>query len=283
MGSGLVRNLLRAGHRVTVFNRTREKAEELVKDGALIADTPGSAARDAEAVFTMLADDPAIAAVTFGPNGILSGLDKSAFHISSSTISINLARKLAEEHGTHGSGFVSAPVFGRPDAAEAKKLVVVAAGQAELVECVRPLLDAIGRATFVAGIEPWHANLFKLCGNFMIASLCETFGEAFAALRKAGTDHQVFLEAINEVFGSPVYKNYGATVANSKFEPAGFALKLGLKDVRQVLDAASEFDVAMPFGSILRDHLLNAMAHGQEQMDWSSIALVSARAAGLIE
>ena len=282
MGAGLIRHLLRAGHQVTIYNRTRAKAEALGKDGARVADTPAAAVRGAEAAFTMLADDPAVAAATFGENGLLAGLDKSAFHISSSTISIEFARKLAEEHGKHGSGFVSAPVFGRPDAAEAKKLVVVTAGPVEVVERARPLLDAIGRATFVAGVEPWHANLLKLCGNFMIASLCETFGEAFATLRKAGADHQVFFEAITEVFGSPVYKNYGASIANSSFEPAGFALKLGLKDVRQVLDAASEFDVAMPFGSILRDHFLSALAHGQEQMDWSSIALVPARAAGVI-
>jgi 3-hydroxyisobutyrate dehydrogenase-like beta-hydroxyacid dehydrogenase len=281
MGIGMAHNLLRAGHQLTAYNRSREKAKALEADGAQVAVSPAEACRDAQAVFTMLADDPALHDTVFGERGIISGLPASAVHISSSTISVNFARKLAAEHAAAGQEYVSAPVFGRPDAAENKKLIVVAGGKAEIIEHVRPTLEAISRAVFFAGPEPWHANLFKLCGNFMLASMLETFGEAFATLRKSGADHRKFLDIMNELFSSPVYKNYGTTIANENFEPAGFALKLGLKDVRQVLEAAGEVNAPMPIASLLRDHLLAALSNGQEQIDWSSISQIPARNAGL--
>jgi 3-hydroxyisobutyrate dehydrogenase-like beta-hydroxyacid dehydrogenase len=281
MGSGMARNLLRAGHEVAAYNRTREKAEALSKDGARVANSPAEAARGSEAVFTMLSDDQAVSEVVFGKDGLASGLENNAAHISSSTISVAMARRLAEEHAKKGQRFLTACVFGRPEAAENKKLIVVAAGRSELLDRYRPLFDAIGRATFAIGPEPWHANAVKLCGNFMIASMVETFSEAFAAMRKAGIDHYLFLEVMNELFQSPVYKNYGATIAAEKFEPAGFTLKLGLKDVRLILEAAESLAAPMPFASIVRDHLVSAMAHGQESLDWSSVSHVLARNAGL--
>jgi 3-hydroxyisobutyrate dehydrogenase-like beta-hydroxyacid dehydrogenase len=281
MGSGIAGNLLKAGHELTVFNRTREKTEALAKQGAKVAGSPGEAASDCEAVFSMLADDSAVADVVFNEDGIANSLPSGAIHISVSTISVAMARRLAKEHAAREQGYLSAAVFGRPDAAEAKKLLVVTAGENGTIERVRGLLDAIGRQTFIAGTEPWQANLIKLNGNFMIAAMMETFGEAFAAIRKAGVDHHIFYEIMTELFGSPVYKGYGAAIANEKFEPAGFALKLGLKDIRLGLEAASEFDVAMPFASVLRDHFLSALAHGQDQLDWSSVGMIPARMAGL--
>ena len=281
MGIGMARNLLRAGHQLTVYNRSREKAEALKTDGAEVADSPAEACRNARAVFTMLADDNAVADIVFGEHGIAAGLPPGAIHISSSTISVNLARRLTAEHAAKDQGYLSAPVFGRPDAAEAQKLIVVAGGKSDEIERARPLLEALSRAVFVAGPEPWQANLFKLCGNFMLVSMLEAFGEAFATLRKSGADHHTFLDIMNELFGSPVYKNYGTTIADEKFEPAGFALKLGLKDVRLALEAAGEVNAPMPLASLLRDHLLAAISNGQEGMDWSSISQVAARNAGL--
>ena len=281
MGSGMARNLLRAGHEVTVYNRTPEKAQAIVAEGARVADSPADAAAAADAVISMLADDHAVEEVTFGDRGILAGLKPGNVHISSSTISTALARRLAAVHAGRGQQYLSAPVFGRPDAAEAKRLVVVPAGAAELIERCRPLFDAIGRATFIAGDEPWRANAVKLCGNFMIASMLEAFSEAFAVLRKAGVDPHTFLEIVNSLFASPVYANYGRIMADERFEPAGFALKLGLKDVRLALAAAEECAAPMPFASVIRDQFLAAIAHGQSELDWSSIARVSARQAGL--
>ncbi len=281
MGSGIARNLLRAEHDVTVYNRTREKADALERDGARVADSPAEACRGCDCAFTMLSDDAAVVQVVYSKDGIASALENGATHISSSTISTFVGRRLADEHGKRSQGFVSAPVFGRPEAAENKKLIVVAAGEQKLIARYRPLFDAIGRATFIAGSEPWQANAVKLCGNFMIASMLEAFSETFATMRKADIDPHLFLEVMNELFGSPVYKDYGITIADEKFEPAGFALKLGLKDVRLAIEAAQELGVPMPFASVLRDQFVSAMAHGQEQLDWSSVARVIARSAGL--
>lgn len=281
MGSGMARNLMRAGHRLTVYNRSREKAQALESEGALVASTAAEAARGMDAVFTMLSDDQAVSDVVFGNTGILSSLKAGAAHISSSTISTALSRQLTEKHTANKQIYISAPVFGRPEAAEARKLIVIPAGDREAMERYRPLFDAIGRATLVVGTEPSQANLVKLCGNFLIASMLEAFGEAFATMEKAGIKRSLFLEVIDELFGSPVYKNYGAVVAEQKFQPAGFALKLGFKDVRLAIEAAQELNVPLPLASLIRDHLISAMAHGEEDWDWSTVALVSARSAGI--
>jgi 3-hydroxyisobutyrate dehydrogenase-like beta-hydroxyacid dehydrogenase len=281
MGSGIADNLQRAGHELTVFNRSAEKAEPFAKAGARVAKSPREAAQNAEAVFTMLSNDQAVRSVVFGDEGIASGLQKGAVHISSSTISVAFSRELAEKHRSQGQQYVAAPVFGRPDAAANKKLIVVAAGEGATIEKLRPLFDAIGRRTFVAGAEAWNANAFKLCGNFMISSMLETFGEAFTTLRKAGLNHREFLEIMIELFGSPVYQNYGKTIAEQKYEPSGFDLELGLKDVRQVIEFAQELPSPMPLASLLRDHFASGVANGQAHMDWASIERVIARSAGL--
>ncbi|MBZ5643739.1 MAG: NAD(P)-dependent oxidoreductase [Acidobacteriia bacterium] len=281
MGIGMSRNLLRAGHTLSVYNRTREKCEALAAEGVRVCDTPADACRDAEAVLTMLADDPAVEAVVFGPNGVASAMQPGAIHVSHSTISVALARKLTAEHAQRNQAYLSVPVFGRPEHAEAKNLVVLAAGPADLIDRVRPVLDALGRATCVVGPEPWQANVAKLCGNFMIIGMIEAFGEAYATLRKAGVAPQAFLEPMNALLGSPILALYGRIIAEEKFDPAGFALKLGLKDVRLALAAAEECASPMPLASLVHDHLLAALAQGQGEKDWSSMTQVIARNAGL--
>jgi 3-hydroxyisobutyrate dehydrogenase-like beta-hydroxyacid dehydrogenase len=260
MGSGMARNLVRAGHELTLYNRSREKAEAI---GAPVADTPAGACRDCDAAITMLSDDAAVEEVVFGESGIPGDI----VHIGCSTISTAMARRLASR-----GRYISAPVFGRPDAAEAKKLLVVPAGPPDLIERFHSVFDAMGRQTFVAGAEPWQANAVKLCGNFMIASMLESFGEAYATLRKASVDPHLFLEVMTALFGSPVYANYGRIIADEAFEPAGFALKLGLKDIRLVLETAFECTTPMPVASLVRDRLLDACGHGQGELDWSSLA-----------
>jgi 3-hydroxyisobutyrate dehydrogenase-like beta-hydroxyacid dehydrogenase len=230
---------------------------------------------------TMVANDQAVEETVFGENGVAAVMKGGGVHIGCSTIGTALARRLASEHAARAQAYLSAPVFGRPDAAEQKKLVVVAAGSDGLVECCRTLLDAIGRQTLVAGTEPWQANAVKLCGNFMIASMIEAFGEAFATLRKAGVDPHRFTEIMNALFASPMYANYGSVIADGRFEPAGFALALGLKDMRLALETARECASPMPLASLIHDRLLSALAQGQGEMDWSSVARVSARGAGL--
>ncbi len=281
MGMGMARNLLRAGHNLVVYNRSREKAEALAGDGARVADSPADASHDAEVVMTMVADDHAVEEVVFGTHGVASAMKNGCIHLSHSTISAALARRLTAEHARRGQGYLSVPVFGRPEAAENKKLLIVAAGPSELVERCRPLFDAIGRQTFVVGTEPWQANVAKVCGNFMIIGIIEALGEAYATLRKAGVAPEAFLEIMNALFGSEFIANYGRIIAREQFEPALFALRLGLKDVRLVLQAAEECAAPMPLASLVHDHLLSALAHGQGEMDWSSMTRVLARDAGL--
>ena len=282
MGLPMARNLLRAGHELVVFNRTRNRADALVAEGARVAAGPAEAARDAEALITMLADDAAVEQVIFGEDGALQALRPGAVHVSMSTISVALSERLAAAHEAAGQAYVAAPVFGRPEAAEAAKLWVVAAGPAEQIERCRPLFEAMGQGLFNVGPEAQRANLVKLAGNFLIASMVEALGEAFTLVRKSEVDPGQFLEIVSKVFGSPIYANYGRIIVEDRAEPAGFKLSLGLKDMRLVLAAADSVVVPLPLGSLLHDRLLAAMARGAGEVDWAAgLARRSAEDAGL--
>jgi 3-hydroxyisobutyrate dehydrogenase-like beta-hydroxyacid dehydrogenase len=279
MGSPMARNLLRAGHRVTVYNRTRAHAEPLRQDGAALADSPADAARDADAVVTMLAEDQAVEQAV---QSFVETLAPGALHIGMSTISVACSRLLAEQHAARGQVYVAAPVFGRPEAAAAAKLWIVAAGPAESVARCQPVFDALGRGTSVVGTDPWLANAVKVSGNFLIAAALESLGEAFALVRKSGVDALQFLEIINNaLFNSPLYGGYGAAIAKEQFEPAGFKLRLGFKDLRLVQEAAESAAVPMPIAGVLRDRYLAAMARGEGDLDWAALARIAAVQAGL--
>ncbi len=282
MGSHMARHLLHAGHDVTVWNRTPSKADGLRAQGANVGKSTGETVKDAEAVITMLADDHAVESAVLHSGGVLDHLPRGAVHISMSTISVALSQKLAEEHCKHGQQYIAAPVFGRPEAAEAGKLFVVAAGDKSAVERCKPLLEALGQRVFVIGDKPEMANVVKLSGNFLIASVIESLGEAIALTRKYGIDPHAYVEFLtNSLFAAPVYKTYGGIIAEEKYQPAGFKLRLGLKDVRLALAAAEAVDAPLPFASVMRDHMLTAIGHGMEDMDWSSTAKLAAENAGL--
>jgi 3-hydroxyisobutyrate dehydrogenase-like beta-hydroxyacid dehydrogenase len=282
MGSHMARHLLHAGHDVTVWNRTPSKADGLRAQGAKVGKSTGATVKDADAVITMLADDHAVESAVLHSGGVLDHLPRGGVHISMSTISVALSQKLAEEHGKRGQQYVAAPVFGRPDAAEAGKLFVVAAGEKSAVERCKPLLEALGQRVFVLGDKPEMANVVKLSGNFLIASVIESLGEAIALTRKYGIDPHDYVEFLtNSLFAAPVYKTYGGIIAEEKYQPAGFKLRLGLKDVRLALAAAEAVDAPLPFASVVRDHMLTAIGHGMEDMDWSSTAKLAAETAGL--
>ncbi len=281
MGSGMAHNLLRAGHSLTVYNRTRTAAEALAAHGAKIAATPADACKGAGVVFTMLANDAAVEDVTFGEMGILIGLAKNQLHVSSSTISVALSKRLAAAHAERSQLYVAAPVFGRPDAAAAGKLFIVAAGQPEPIERAGPLFEAIGQRTFVVSQEAEAANLVKLSGNFLIASVIESLGEAMALVHKGGIDKHAYLDILTStLFSAPVYKTYGGLLADGKFEPAGFAAPLGLKDIKLTLAAAEELRVPLPLASLLRDRFLTLLAHGGDKLDWSAIGELAAKDSG---
>lgn len=281
MGSGIAMNLLNAGHELTVYNRTPDKAKSLVEKGARAAKDVADACRG-DVVFTMLADDHAVESVAFGDKGIIASLRPSAIHVSSSTISVELSERLAGAHASKGQRFIAAPVFGRPEAAAAAKLFVVVAGPPDAVDTCMPLLEAIGQKVFRFGDKPSSANLVKLSGNFLIVSVIESLSEAMALVGKAGMDQHQYLDFLTStLFTAPVYKTYGGLIADRKFQPVGFAAPLGLKDVRLALAAGEQFRVPLPLASLIRDRFLTLLARGGESLDWVAISQVSAEEAGL--
>ncbi|MEI9401819.1 NAD(P)-dependent oxidoreductase [Mesorhizobium argentiipisi] len=280
MGAAMAGNLLQAGHDMTVYNRTPGKDEDLRHKGAHAASQASDACQD-KVVFTMLADDHAVESVVYGDGGILANLPKGAVHISASTISVALSERLTADHAEAGQQFIAAPVFGRPNVASAGQLFVIAAGAPDAIEIALPLFDAIGQKTFVVSETPKAANLVKLSGNFLIASVFESLGEALALVGKGGIDKHQYLDILTStLFGAPVYKTYGALVADETFEPAGFAAPLGYKDIRLVLSVAEDLRVPLPLASLLRDRFLTLFAHGGDKLDWSAIGGLAAKDAG---
>ncbi len=281
MGVGMARSLVRAGHEVIVWNRTAGKAEAIAREGARMATRPAEAA-DAEAVITMLADDAAIETVAFGEGGLLQSMRPDGIHVAMSTIGVALSERLARAHAEAGQSYVAAPVFGRPEAAAAAKLFIVASGASEAIERCRPAFEAMSQRIFVVGETPAAANLVKLGGNFMIASVIEALGESIALVRKGGVDPAAYLEVMtNTLFSAPVYKTYGGLIVEERYRPAGFNAPLALKDIRLTLGAAEARRVPMPLASLVRDHLLALIAQEGEDIDWSAMARVAARNAGL--
>ena len=282
MGSAIARNLINAGHELKLYNRTRSRAEVLEPLGATIAETPAAAATDVEVLITMLADDHAVEQVLFEPGKAVDLLAPGAIHVSMSTISVSLSRRLTEAHESRRQHYLAAPVFGRPEAAQAAKLFVVAAGPAEQVEYCRPVFDAIGQKTFHPSEDAPAANVIKLAGNFLITTVIEGLAEAFALGRKFDIAPDSMLQVLTEsLFNAPVYRTYGAMIAADNFEPVGFKLPLGLKDNRLLLAAGEEVAVSMPFASVVRDRFLTAMATGLSESDWSAIARISYDNAGV--
>jgi 3-hydroxyisobutyrate dehydrogenase-like beta-hydroxyacid dehydrogenase len=280
MGAGMAASLLKSGHDVTVYNRTRTKIEALVVHGAKAAASVSDACRG-DAVITMLANDDAVESVVFSDGGIIGSLLADTIHVSSSTISVALSERLEAAHAKAGQRFVAAPVFGRPDVAAAGQLFVVAGGAPDAVKSAAPLFDAIGERTFVISEKPKAANLVKLSGNFLSASVIESLGEAMALVAKGGVDRRQYLDILTStLFGAPVYKTYGGLIADGIFEPAGFAAPLGQKDIRLTLAAAEDLRVPMPLASLLRDRFLTLMAHGGDKLDWSAIGQLAAKDAG---
>jgi 3-hydroxyisobutyrate dehydrogenase-like beta-hydroxyacid dehydrogenase len=281
MGAAMAGSLLQAGHEVTVYNRTPSKAQDLVDRGARPAARLPEACQG-DAVITMLADDGAVEEVVCGDRGVLQNLGQRTIHVSMSTISVALCERLADRHASAGRRFLAAPVFGRPDVAAKGKLFILPAGERELIESCMPLFDAMGQKTIPIGEVPQAANLVKLSGNFLIASVMEALSEAMALIRKGGIDPNRYFELLTAtLFTGPVFTNYGGLIANQRFQPAGFAAPLGEKDLRLALAAAETLRVPMPLASLVHDRLQTLIARGGEHLDWSALGQLAANDAGL--
>jgi 3-hydroxyisobutyrate dehydrogenase-like beta-hydroxyacid dehydrogenase len=279
MGSAMARNLIKAGHPVRAWDTSVQALHALAADGATIATRADDAFRG-DAVISMLPNDDAMRALFLDGGVLESGSAK--VHINMATASVEVARELAAHHAARGIAYVAATVWGRPDVAAAGKLSIVAAGDPAAIAKVQPLFNVIGQKTYNVGAEPSRANVAKIAGNLMVACAIEGIAEAAALVRGHGMSAPEVLDAIiASLFNVPVYRGYGDMIGKRQYEPAAFDLVLGLKDVRLALAAGEEVNVPLPFASVLRDTFLDAIANGDAEKDWSAIARVAARRAGL--
>jgi len=282
MGLPMARNLLGSAFTVSTFNRSRPRAEALATEGAFVAPSPFAAVTPGGIVVTMLANDSALEAVTLGNDGFVDQLGEGGLHISMSTVSPETSHKLASEHGKRGSLFLAAPVFGRPEAAAARKLWICQSGAREAKERARPVLDALGQGVFDFGDDPGAASVVKLSGNFLILAAIEALAEALAMGEKNGIDRKTLASFLGQtIFSCPIYQNYGRILAERAYEPAGFKLELGMKDVRLVRDVAEAASLPMPLADLLHGRLLTGLAKGRGNLDWTAIELSTAEDGGL--
>jgi len=283
MGSGMAARLLQVAPDLKVYNRTAAAARPLLERGATLAHSVGDFG-DCDLVFTMVADDAAERDLSLGAGALTEVLRKGAIHVACSTIGVDCARALAAAHRERGQHYLSMPVFGRPDAAAAGSLFLVAAGPAEVFETIAPYRERLGQRSFLLGEQPEQANLVKLSGNYLIATVIESLGEAMALVEKGGIDRHAYLELLTStLFDAPVYRNYGGLIADRRQRPAGFALPLAQKDLRLVLAAAEDLAVPLPFSGPLRDRFVNLAAQGYRDLDWSALGVAAAQAAGLTD
>jgi 3-hydroxyisobutyrate dehydrogenase-like beta-hydroxyacid dehydrogenase len=282
MGEAMGLNLLRAGYPLRVWNRTAEKARPLVEQGAQRVAGPAEAVEPGGIVLSMVADDRALEEVSLGEMGLLSRLGTGGIHVSMSTVSPRLSRKLAPLHQERGAQLVASPVFGKPEVAARARLWILCAGAAEARQRVRPILEILGQRVFDIGDEPAAANVLKLAGNFLIGSAVEAMAEAFTLAQKHGMDrrtaHELFSQTLFDCF---VYREYGKLVASEKYQPVGASPSLIRKDYRLVLEAAEDALVPMPLARLIHERLTATVAKGRDDVDWSGFAREVSEAAGV--
>ncbi|MCM3727840.1 NAD(P)-dependent oxidoreductase [Neobacillus cucumis] len=282
MGQPMVKNLIKAGYKVKVYNRTPNKAYEVVAAGAEQVNRPCNVVTPEGIVVTMVSNDQALEDMVFAPDGIGEKLGKNGIHLSMSTVAPETSRKIAQFHQEKGSFYIASPVFGRPEAAAAQKLWILSSGNKDARERVKPVQEAMGQRVFDLGEEPGNANVVKLGGNFMIMAAMEAMAEAFNLAEKNGMDRETVAEVYSStLFNCTVYNGYGSMIAKKMFEPAGFQLALGLKDCNLVLNEANSTETPMPLANLVHNRLLASAAKGRGNLDWSALTKLANEEAGL--
>ncbi len=281
MGGPIALNILKAGFQVSIYNRSRDKIKPFVEKGATAAATPREAAANADVVLTCLLDDQSVLDQATGPDGILQGLRPGKIHIGATTISPGCASKLAEMHKACGSTYIAGPVVGRPDAAASGQLLTYVAGDRDTIEKCAPLFAAYTKSYTIVGTNPAVANSVKLTVNFMVISMVELMGEAYAFGEKSGVEPQLVTGLIQMLLNHPVMPQYADRIRERQFEQAGFELKSGFKDVLLMLQASTDVRAPLPYASTIREKFLTALANGMDTQDWSGIYEVTRRQAGL--
>lgn len=279
MGQPMAENLLKAGHEVAVWNRSAASTEVLKSQGARVCATPAEFT-DSEVLISMLSDDD-ISREVVVEQGALAALPLGAIWVNMATVSVAFTETMAAKTHARGCYYVAAPVLGRVDVAAAGNLNILTAGEEALLARVQPIFDVLGSKTWRFGDKPAQAAAVKLAANFMLASAIEAMGESAALVGAFDVAPADFLGMLTStLFSAPAYKNYGAMIAENRYTPAGFTMKLGLKDVRLAQQAAESKNVPMGIAGVLRDNYLDALAHGEENLDWAALAKVSARRSG---
>ncbi len=282
MGRPMAANLLAAGFPLRVFNRDAAKAVPLTEKGAELSASPAAAALPGGTVISMLSDDKALEEVALSGDELARALGPGGVHVSMSTVSPAASKRVSEHHLGFGVSYVAAPVFGRPEAAAVRKLWICVSGPGDAKERIRPLLQALGQAVFDFGEDAGGANVVKLAGNFMLGAAVEAMAEAMALAAKNGIDAARLIEMMGQtLFDCPVYQNYGRALINRSYDPPGFRLALGLKDIDLVLKTASEARTPMPLASLLHDRMMAGVAKGRGDLDWAIVGQEVAEQAGL--
>lgn len=279
MGRGMAGRLLDCGHQLNVWNRTAATAAPFAQRGAAVAATP-EALLQADIVITMLADDAAVDAVWLS-SGLINRMPASTVHLNMASVSLRMGRQLEDHHRAAGTDYVSAPVFGRPEPAATGQLDIVAAGEESAVSRCIPLFEILGRRWFNVGTAAHCANIVKIARNFLLGSIIESLGEAFALVEKSGVAPEKFLDIITGTsMNAPAYRNYGRLILEKPDQPT-FTLNLGLKDVELALQAGDETGVPLPLAALLQAQHRAAISAGFGERDWAALGNYIAQQAGI--
>lgn len=275
LGTPIAENLLANTGQLLVYNRTASKATPLTGKGAVNCNTVKDLAAQCDIVFSIVADDAALKAVTTGEEGIAVNLKAGGIHVSISTILPQTAEELAALHETYHNHYIASPVMGRPEAAKAGKLNFLVSGNKQITETVKPLLMKAGAVgVWEFGEQVTAANTAKLCSNFLIISAIESMAEGIQLAKKSGVDANTWMTMMTStLFNAPIYANYGNILLQENYLPAGFRLQLGLKDVNLVMKQAASVNAVMPVGNTLKQQLEACMANGLQDHDWTALAL----------
>ncbi len=269
MGINMAKNLISSGYHLQIYNRTISKADGLEQSSITKCKTPAEAANGVKIIVTMLSDDEVLRETVLGENGLLKNLSRNSLHISMSTVSPEISKELAKQHEIAGSNYLAAPVFGRPEAAAAKKLWICTSGSQQSKDKAKPILECLGQGIFDFGEDAGGANVVKIAGNFMIMASLEMMAEAFTLVEKNGLSRTKVAEFFGAtLFNAPIYHNYGKLIANKQYEPVGFKAKLGFKDVRLAFNLSQQSETPMPFVNVVHNRLLTALAKGLGSRDW---------------
>lgn len=275
MGSAMARRLVAAGYEVTVWSRSARHVDELVADGAVGADSPADAVA-AGYLFSMLANEDVVREVL--PAALLRTAPPGFVHVNHATVSGRAADEFAAQAALDGYGYVAAPVIGRPDAAAAGALTILAAGPAEAVAASMPMLEAMGRRVWPYGPVASAANLAKISVNYLIVHALQALAESITLLERSGLNTAQFIEMINDsIFPGPVYGGYGNAIARGSYTPPGFTTVLGLKDLMLAIESAAVANVHLPSGPVLQEIFEAAVSEIGEDVDWAAIAEISRR------